>query len=481
VISIEQRGVAFVLSSLVAAIIVPPTVHLSLIAGIFALGGALALQLPLAHVVPAGISGASRRRPIVCAAWLLLSVVAITLTGRLSVFMTDVTRTWAAPIPDPAAINHQCLGAYVRAADLARQHVPNLYAAEFYPAYAGACGVPSKAVAVRGLGKWVVDPYLYPPHFLVVPRLALFVTDNFDTIRTLWFVCQSLFFLGAALALTRWLPTSAALIWLLLIPAILASPPTMLNLQFGQFHVVAMILACAAMVLFEIGWSVTGGALLAFAILSKISPGILLIALAAQRRWRDLAWTAAGFAGFTLIGILVLGIAPFSAFIGYEVPRLISGDAFSFVDLPSQSVFVTSRNFSITGIGARLRLLGLATPTHAQLMILAWLFTLVVLWLAIQLRTDGTRASRLTRSLGLLNLAALRAQAAPSAYVVVPALWMLALLASESRGRRWWPFVIASAWVVIVGPPPLPDRIDLIASGIGQAAMVGTCLWVSAR
>src|SRR4030095_3861818 len=102
-------------------------------------------------------------------------------------------------------------------------------------------------------------------------------------------------------------------------------------------------------------------------------------------------------------------------------------------------------------IGARLRLLGLATPTHSQLMILAWLFTLLVLWLAIQLRTDGTRASRLTRYLGLLNLAALRAQAAPSAYVVVPALWMLALLASDGRGRRWWPWGIAVAWVIIVG------------------------------
>jgi hypothetical protein len=481
VISIEQRLVASVLAALVAAVIVPPVAHVSSVAGIVALAGALALQVPLARFVPASLAGARHRRPVVCGAWILLSVFAIAQTGRLSVFMTDFSRRWGSTVPDLVAVNHQCLGAYMHAADLARQHVPNLYAAEWYPAYAGACGVPSNAVGVRGLGRWVVDPYLYPPQFLVLPRLALYVTNSFDVIRTGWFVCQSLLFLAAAVALTRWLDASAGLVWLLLVPAVLASPSTMLNLQFGQFHVVAMILACAAMVLFDIGWSATGGVLLAFAILSKISPGILLIPLAVERRWRDLAWTFAGIAAWTAAGVLILGVAPFTAFIAYEIPRLISGAAFSFVDLPSQSVFVMSRNFSITGIGARLRLLGVPSPTHTQLMLLAWAFTFVVIWFATRLQGGGTRTSRLIGWLALLNLAALRAPAAPSAYVVVPALWMLALLASEGDGRRWWSAGIALAWIVVVGPPPLPNRIDLILSGIGQAAMIAICVWVLLR
>jgi Glycosyltransferase family 87 len=481
VISLEQRIIACVLATLVAAIIVPPVAHLNPVVGIGIFAAALALQLPLARVVPASVSDARRRRPLVCIAWMLLALLAIAQTGRLSMFMTDVTRTWGSTVPDAVAVNHQCLGAYIRAADLAQQGVQNLYAAERYPAYAGACGVPSKTVGVRGLGRWVVDPYLYPPQFLILPRLALLVTDSFDAIRTTWFVCQSLLFLAAAIALTRWLGGSAGLVWLLLVPALLASPPTMLNLQFGQFHVVAMLLASAAMVLFDVGWSATGGALLAFAILSKISPGILLITLAVQRRWRDLAWTFAAITGWTIVGMLVLGVAPFSAFLTYELPRLISGAAFSFVDLPSQSTFVMSRNFSITGIGVRLRLLGLPGLTHAQLTALAWLFTLVVIWLATRVRSDGTRLARLIGYLALLNLAALRAPAAPSAYVVVPALWMLALLASDGRGRRWWPWGIAVAWVIIVGPPPLPDRIDLIVSGIGQVAMVMICVWALVR
>jgi hypothetical protein len=54
---------------------------------------------------------------------------------------------------------------------------------------------------------------------------------------------------------------------------------------------------------------------------------------------------------------------------------------------------------------------------------------------------------------------------------------MLALLATDASGRTWWPLGIAAAWLVIVGPPPLPARIDLIVSGVGQAAMVAVCCW----
>jgi hypothetical protein len=481
VINLEQRIVACVLAALVAAVVVPPAIHISLMLGTATLAAALALQLPLARLVPASVvGGARRRRPFLCAAWLLLAAIGLVQTARLSAFMTDISRTWGSTIPDPVASDHQCLGAYVHAADLARRHEPNLYAAVWYPAYAGACGVPNTSVRVRGLGRWVVDPYLYPPQFLLLPRLALLMTNDFDVIRTGWFVCQSLLFLVAAFALSRWLGTSAGLTWLLLIPAVLASPATMLNLQFGQFHVVAMLMAAAAMVLFDIGWSATGGILLACAVLSKISPGILLVTLAFERRWRDLAWTFAGIAGCTVAAVLVLGVAPFSAFVGYQVPRLISGEAFSFIDLPSQSAFVMSRNVSIIGIGARLRLLDLGNPTHAQLTWLTWAFTAVVLWLATRLRAEGGRSFRLVGWLALLNLAALRAPAAPSAYVVVPALWMLALLAGDARGR-WWTLGVALAWLMVQGPPPLPNRIDLVVSGIGQAVLVAVCGWAILR
>ena len=58
---------------------------------------------------------------------------------------------------------------------------------------------------------------MYPPPFVILPRLAIALTESFDAVRTAWFVCQALLFLAAALAVTRWLEEPARHVWLLLI------------------------------------------------------------------------------------------------------------------------------------------------------------------------------------------------------------------------------------------------------------------------
>jgi hypothetical protein len=63
----------------------------------------------------------------------------------------------------------------------------------------------------------------------------------------------------------------------------------------------------------------------------------------------------------------------------------------------------------------------------------------------------------------------------------VPALWMLALLAADSRRRRWWPAGIALAWLAVAGAPPLPDRLDLLVAGLGQAVLIGLSAWAILR
>jgi hypothetical protein len=37
---------------------------------------------------------------------------------------------------------------------------------------------------------------------------------------------------------------------------------------------------------------------------------------------------------------------------------------------------------------------------------------------------------------------------------------------------------IVIAWVLIVGPPPLPDKIDLLVGLIGQGLAVGLGVWL---
>ena len=57
-IALEQRIVACALAALVAAVVVPPVAHLSLAAGVAVAIGALALSVPLAHLVPPSVAGA---------------------------------------------------------------------------------------------------------------------------------------------------------------------------------------------------------------------------------------------------------------------------------------------------------------------------------------------------------------------------------------------------------------------------------------
>jgi hypothetical protein len=58
---------------------------------------------------------------------------------------------------------------------------------------------------------------------------------------------------------------------------------------------------------------------------------------------------------------------------------------------------------------------------------------------------------------------------------------MLALLAGEVQGRWRWAIGLAAAWLLVQGPPPLPTRIDLVVSGVGQAVLVAICTWAILR
>jgi len=164
-------------------------------------------------------------------------LVAVLQVGRLSAFMADSSRAWGSAVPDPVAANHQCLSAYLHAADLSRRGVTNNYETQWYPAFNEPVGVTTGLDSpVNGLGRWIDDPYQYPPPFLVLPRLALALTNSFDAIRTVWFARRLATFLVGAILLARWIGGRDGTIVALMIPAVLASVPTLLNFQFGQFH-----------------------------------------------------------------------------------------------------------------------------------------------------------------------------------------------------------------------------------------------------
>jgi alpha-1,2-mannosyltransferase len=482
--SSEQWMAAFALSAVAAAITTPVAVSVNVWSGA---STAVLCFVPMRWIaprMPEMLSGARQRRPVLSVAWLFLVLLAVVQMTRLSAFMVDSSRLWGSTTPDPAVANHQCLAAYVHAADLCRRGESNVYDQRWYPAFTTPLYTEPRGVgsAVAGLGRWVVDAYEYPPPFLLLPRAALAITDSFEHIRTGWFVIQGLCLVVGGLLLVRWIGGREGIVTGLLLPAVVASIPTMLNFQFGQFHAMAIMLAIAAMVAFDRRRLAVGGALLSFAILSKIFPGLLLVMLAGQRRWREIGWTLGFGVAFVMLALLILGTDPFVAFVSYQLPRIVSGEAFSFNERADVPSFIVSRNFSIYGIVAKLRLLGLtgvgSTTAHA----LTWGYTMLLLWLAWRARiASPSRRLQAIAWLALLNLAALRSPVAPSAYVTAPMLWVLALLAAEVRHRYTMAIAIGAAWVVIMGPPPLPDKIDLVSGLLGQGVALALGIWMLMR
>ena len=299
----------------------------------------------------------------------------------------------------PAGRRPRLSSAYVVAADLSRRGKLNLYDERFYPAFGRTAARLLAPGDVRNLGAWMEDPFEYPPPFLLFPRVALLVTDDFLTLRAGWFVLQALGLLVVTAWLARWIGGRDGRLTLLLVPVLLASLPTMLGLQFGQFHVATLLLSIAAMISFEERRPAVGGVLLAVAIVSKLSPAFLVVYLLARRRWREVAWTLGACAAFSGVALAVLGWAPFEAFLSYQLPRIQSGEAFSFYE---DKELVVSRNLGIPGLVTKLHFLGVPGMTRALGAALGWLFTLLLFWLGLDggtpRRGPGGRGARLARA-----------------------------------------------------------------------------------
>ena len=97
---------------------------------------------------------------------------------------------------------------------------------------------------------------------------------------------QSLLIAAALVMVSRWIggvpgAWAAASGWL-----VLASPTVLLTLQAGNFQVTVYSLAMIALVLVSTGRELSGAAMLAYATVGKIVPGVLVLFLLTARRWR---------------------------------------------------------------------------------------------------------------------------------------------------------------------------------------------------
>ncbi|MEM7436188.1 MAG: glycosyltransferase family 87 protein [Myxococcota bacterium] len=442
---------------------------LSPLVGAGSLGVGLAAKR-ITRMLPASIDGAYERSRAKAVGWGVLALIMVLQVSRLSVFMTDHDSAWGSTFPPIAfTVGHMCMGSYVHAADLTRQDADNIYAPEHYPSF-GVSTAEDIETSIEGVQRYFDDAFLYAPPFLLLPRAWLGLSNDYTSIRSVWFALQLLAFVAFAVALARWIggSTGAWALWTL--PLVLASMPTMFNFQFGQAHVLTIWTAVAAMVAFESKRPALGGALLAWGIASKIFPGVLGLYLVFQRRWRDVAWTALFTVVLGLITLLVLGSSPIESFVGYMLSRLTSGEAFSFVtdELP----IVT--NLSIPGTAWKLSFFGYEDGA-SLLRPLSWAYTgILVVFIWIGSRIEGDRARLAQLWLAMLILASLRSPIVPI-YGAVPILWLMTL--ELDRVRSTWGLVgFAVSWLFVNGVPPTPNpQLTIVLFGITQLVIL---FWV---
>lgn len=446
---------------------------------------AAAVAHSIARRLPEWLDGTASRFPIRSVLWVLLALLMIVQTARLSSWVIDPAREWQVTTDHPFFAQHMCMGAYIYAADLNRQGVDNVYDQSHYPGLN-----PNADVHTTIKNFQPDDPYQYPPQFLLLPRLAIGLTDDFDLIKTFWLFLQALFFGFIAWSVARYVGGQAGLMAAFLLPVLWISFPVLSNLQYGQFHLMSILMAVAAMIWFARRRHFIGGTLLAFAVLSKAAPGILLIYLIARKRWREVGWTLGMGLMLSLIALVVIGPKPFAAFVTYQLPQLQSGTAFAFAEVwPDLRNLIIAGNQAPFAFISKLDALGVPGMTIGLAKVTHLIYTLAVVALAIMAaRINGSKQKQVIIWLVLLNLAALISKGAWGDYITIGTLWLLTFMVIEMSRTLRLKILMGIMWVfmfIVPGVLPLPglDDPDIFISlaGFGMLLLISFNVWVLLR
>jgi hypothetical protein len=423
----------------------------------------------------------SRERVIRVVGFLFAALAAVQVV-RLTVFSVDPSRTGAAVYPfDQFYVQHSCLSAYFQAAKLGQARVPNLYDETLYVGTLGRFNIGTGTCIHRS--------------FCLLPRALLGITVDFYRFRVLWFVFEIVAFLTALLIVARWIGGRHGRTVLMLTGLLLAAVPTGMTLQIGNFQIVAFALAMLALVLIESDFVVSGTALLAFVAASKLFPGILVVWLAFQRRWRAIAWVLAWNVVLLLAAVLWFGWAPISAFFQYEMPRLsfpLHGPIN--IEITPFGGKTSALNYGITAVVPKLRALGWTSLGFGAFQMVRLLYLLLLIGLFVRLRdafsarwVDDAASFRLHEAqtwLALLNLASFLSPFVPDGYAVIGTLWLLILVVPEIRFTWSKVTALVLVWLAlnVVAPlgPGLPE-VGLVTRIVAGFLVQSILIFVNVR
>jgi len=127
------------------------------------------------------------------------------------------------------------------------------------------------------------------------------LTPSFTDMRMLWYGLNGAVLLVAGFVVAFFLGPHDGTRALLLSPLVWLAVPTLNTLQKGNVQAVVIAASMLAMVLFERRRFAAGGAVLAFATVSKLYPGLLVLYLLVRRQWRAAAWTVGLGAAFSAL------------------------------------------------------------------------------------------------------------------------------------------------------------------------------------
>ncbi|MCU1347918.1 MAG: hypothetical protein JWO56_948 [Acidobacteria bacterium] len=410
-------------------------------AALSALGLLPVAALLVAAILAAAVAGAARKRlaelfrlsaerPGAVALFGAVALLAAVRLWAMAFFMMDSAHAELSVLWfDPFYIRHNCFSASFLAAKLAMEHAANPYLSELY----------DTDLYRNFLGRFTMDEFLYPSPFLLLPRLGLVFTKSFLTLRAMWFAIEAATFAAGLAVVAKWVGGDEGRRALLLTPALWLSTPVLLTLQIGNFQLAGIAMAMMAMVAFERGRRATGGALLGFA-LFKIFPGIVLVVLAMQRRWRDIAWTIGFSIAYTAASVAWMGTTPLLQFFRYGLPRIMHGDAWAFMELQIPIIHqVVAINQSIPGLALKLHQFGVPLDMRDGVQKMSLVYSILVLGLAVLAGLRMEAADRLTRAqlwIALIALAALRSPFVPDTYALPPVLWLWSLTLPKLWYRR---------------------------------------------
>ena len=390
-------------------------------------------QRPIVSYDPAATSRPLR---VVSAVATLAALVQL---ARLAVFMLSPAQAAYSQFPSSNwEKRHLCLTAYFVAAQ-AITTTPNVYDDALF-SLPGDSTAPRKP---RTLGTFTIDAYEYPPPFLLLPRALGLVAPDFLRLRMVWFGMSAAVLLAAMLVVARALGPVAGTRALLLAPLVWAGLPTLNTLQKGNVQLLVIAISMCAMALFERRRWAAGGSLLAYATVSKLYPGMLVLYLLARRQWLAVAWTAGLSGVLVLLSLLDSGLAPFLAFLEH-LPGVLGGEAFPVFRNPPG----TAINISIPGIVFKLKLFGVPGMSFGAAKIVGWIYTVVVIAAIVLVSRRRVRDEEAPAVwLAILILATLRSPFLPQGYGVFPAIWLLTLLAARRPPTPKNVLLLVLAWL----------------------------------